>query len=83
MEYIGGCSALPRGDRLRCGSGRAVSVESTEVDELSLSLSMRFGGRAKLILGSEGDMVSCRNDDADDLSDRRLDLPVRAVLVKE
>jgi hypothetical protein len=83
MEYIGGCRALPRGDRLRCGSGRTVVVESTEVDELSLSFPTRFAGSARLILGSEADMVSCRNDEADDLSERRLDLPVRAVLVKE
>jgi hypothetical protein len=35
------------------------------------------------MLGSNAGLASCRYDDADDLSDRKLDCPVSAVLVKE
>lgn len=83
MEYIGGCKALPRGERLRCASGRMVLVESTEVDELSRSLSDRFCGSARLILVSEVELDCWKNEEADDLSERRLDFPVSAALVKE
>lgn len=61
--------------------------ETSDVEELSeevpCSLSDRFGGRARLIPDSEGKLVSRKNDDADDLSDLRLDCPVSAVLVNE
>jgi hypothetical protein len=84
MEYIGGCSALPKGERLRCASeARTVSVDSSEDEELSRSLLVRFGGRARLMFESEEVLDDCRNEDADDLSERRLDLPVNAALVKE
>ena len=88
IEYIGGCRALPSGERLRCRvGGRAVSVDSSDAVELSEGISgwlfARFGGRARLICESEARVDSCRKEEADDLSDRRLDLPVRAVLVSE
>jgi hypothetical protein len=86
IEYIGGCKALPSGERLRCGSARTVSVESTDVEELSRSsrsLFDRFGGRARLRLDSEATLDSRKNEDADDLSERKLDFPVNAALVNE
>ena len=84
MEYIGGCNALPSGERLRFGSvGTTVSFEARELDDRS-PLSARFGGRARCISGlSEAEETSARKDDADDLSDRKLDCPVRAALVSE
>jgi hypothetical protein len=83
IEYIGGCRELPSGERLRCGSGRTVSVESTDVEELSRSLSDRLSGRARLILESEVAWEFWKNEEADDLSERRLDFLVNAALVKE
>jgi hypothetical protein len=60
-----------------------VTSEVDEVEE-SFELSVRFGGKARLICGS-GLMtrLSTKNDEADDLSDRKLDLPVSAALVSE
>lgn len=90
IEYMGGCRALPNGERLRCGeAARTVGSESTELleshggDCRSLSLSDRLAGKARLMSGSVVGLVSCRKDDADDLSDRRLDWPVSAALVRD
>jgi hypothetical protein len=83
IEYIGGCKALPSGERLRCGSALIVSVESTDVDELSRSLLERFSGKLRLMLESDIVADSCKKDEADDLSERRLDFPVKAALVRE
>ena len=47
-------------------------------------LSARFGGSERLISGSGlVTRLAARKDDADDLSDRKLDLPVSAALVSE
>ena len=85
---MGGCRALPSGERLRCGEdGRTVRSDSIEVDESIdvgwRSLSGRFGGRARLMLESDTGLTSCKYDDADDLSERKLDCQVSAVLVNE
>jgi hypothetical protein len=84
MEYIGGCSALPSGERLRLVSvGTTVSSEARELVDLS-PLSSRFGGRARFISGlSEVRDDAARKDEADDLSDRKLDCPVSAALVSD
>jgi len=87
IEYMGGCRALPSGDRLRWGEdARRVLSELMEVEESGLgasSLSVRLGGRASFISESEAGLASCRYEDAEDLSERKLDCPVRAALVKE
>lgn len=83
IEYIGGCA---NGDVIGPGVavGRAVASDASDSFELVSWLSARFGGRARCISGSGlVRRLSARKDDAEDLSDRKLDLPVSAALVRE
>lgn len=84
IEYIGGCA---NGDVIGPGDvavGRAVTLDASDSFEFVSWLSARFGGRARCISGSGlVRRLSARKDDAEDLSDRRLDLPVSAALVRE
>ena len=87
IEYIGGCKALPSGDRLRGAGGGAFSVasETSDVDESSeVSLASLFSGSASSIGSFLAKLLaSCMKDDADDLSERKLDLPVSEVPVRD
>lgn len=81
MEYMGGGKEPLGGDSLLCGSV-ALTV-SFDPDRLS-SLGDFFGGMASFISGSFAAMgLSCMKDEAEERSERRLDFPVRAALVRE
>ena len=66
---------------------RTVSSEWSDSEDsserTSRSLPVLLVGRASLISDSLEKVVSCRYEEADDLSDRKLDFPVRAILVSE
>lgn len=79
---------LPSGDRLRCRSvGWTVLSDWSDSEDssegVSRSLPILLIGRASLMSESPGKVVSCRYEEADDLSDRKLVLPVSAMLVSE
>ena len=83
---MGGCNELPIGERLR-DLGRTVSSEVNEAWESSelppRSFPVPAGGRDSVSSDFLGLVTSCRNDETEDLSDRTLDFPVKALLVRE
>jgi len=85
MENIGG--GLAWGEVLRGSEGRSVSSDPSEgvepVEFIPRSLPGLLSGRASLSSELLGEEASCRNDEAEDLSDRRLDFPVKTALVRE
>ena len=65
-------------------AGRAVASESKESVDVLSPLSARLGGICRFISGSGlVNRLSARKDDADERSERKLDFPVSAALVRE